>query len=112
MMLPSNSYDETLGVAHTIFGNELCEGYAATHVEAARDVCGADVQCCRHVHLAQTALQEKLEKISGKKVRLVTKTDPRVIAGVRVEIEGKQLDGTAAGRMAGISRRLEETIVS
>ena len=60
----------------------------------------------------KTALKEKLEKISGRKVQLVEKTDPGVIAGVRVEMEGKQLDGTAAGRMAGISRRLEETIVS
>ena len=60
----------------------------------------------------QAALKEKLEKISGKKVRLTLKTDPGVIAGVRVEMEGKQLDGTAAGIMAGISRRLEETIVS
>lgn len=57
------------------------------------------------------ALTEKLEKISGKKVRLVQWKDPSVIGGLRVELEGKQLDGTVKGRMSGISRRLNEAII-
>lgn len=59
----------------------------------------------------KTALQTKLEKLSGKKVTLITKVDPGVMAGLKVEMEGKQFDGTAAGRLAGISRRLEELVV-
>ena len=59
----------------------------------------------------KTALKEKLEKLSGKQVYLVTKTDSSVLAGLRVEMEGKRFDGTAAGRIAGISRRLEELVV-
>ncbi|MBR2528448.1 MAG: ATP synthase F1 subunit delta [Blautia sp.] len=58
-----------------------------------------------------SALKEKLEKISQKRVSLITKTDSSVVAGLRVEFEGKQLDGTVAGRIAGISRKLEETLV-
>lgn len=58
-----------------------------------------------------TALREKLEKISGKKVSLVQKTDPSVLAGLRVELEGKQLDGTVQGRLSGISKKLSEIIV-
>lgn len=57
------------------------------------------------------ALKEKLEKISGKKIRLVQNTDPSVLGGLRVELEGKQLDGTVQGRLDGLSRRLNETIV-
>lgn len=58
-----------------------------------------------------TALREKLEKISGKKVSLVQKMDPSVLAGLRVELEGKQLDGTVQGRLSGISKKLSEIIV-
>ena len=58
-----------------------------------------------------TALKEKLEKISGKKISLVQKNDKSVMAGLLVEIEGKQLDGTVASRMTGISKKLNEIIV-
>ena len=58
-----------------------------------------------------TALQEKLEKISGKRISLIQKIDPMVMAGLRVEVEGKQLDGTVQGRLSGISKKLQEIIV-
>lgn len=57
------------------------------------------------------ALTGKLAAISGKQVSLVEKVDSTVIAGLRVEMEGKQFDGTAAGRVAGISRRLETLVL-
>lgn len=57
------------------------------------------------------ALKAKLEKISGKQVSLVQKKDPSVLAGLRVELEGKQLDGTVQGRMSVLSKKLNEIIV-
>lgn len=57
------------------------------------------------------ALKGKLEKLSGKQVSLTQRLDASVVAGLRVEIEGKQLDGTVQGRLAGISRKLNEVIV-
>lgn len=57
------------------------------------------------------ALKEKLEKISGKKISLVQKIDKSVMAGLLVEIEGKQLDGTLQSRITGISKKLNEIIV-
>ncbi len=57
------------------------------------------------------ALKSRLEKNSGKKIVLIQKTDPSVLAGLRVELEGKQLDGTVQSRLEGISRKLEETLV-
>ncbi|MDO4619526.1 MAG: ATP synthase F1 subunit delta [Lachnospiraceae bacterium] len=57
------------------------------------------------------ALQEKLEKISGKKIALTQKTDPSVLGGLRVEMEGKLMDGTVQGRLSGISRKLNELVV-
>lgn len=56
-------------------------------------------------------LKEKLEKISGKKILLITKTDPAVVAGLSVEMEGVQYDGTVKGRLSGLSRKLNEIIV-
>ena len=57
------------------------------------------------------ALKAKLEKISGKQVYLVQKTDTSVIAGLRVELEGVQLDGTVQSRISGISKKLNEMVM-
>ena len=59
----------------------------------------------------QDALTAKLEKISGKRVSLSVRIDPGVLAGLRVEMEGRQFDGTVAGRVAGISKGLKELVV-
>lgn len=57
------------------------------------------------------ALRVKLSSVSGKKVVLEQKIDRSVLAGIKVELEGKQLDGTVAGRLSGMSRQLNETIM-
>ena len=57
------------------------------------------------------ALKAKLEKLSGKKVYLVQKTDASVLGGLRVELEGVQLDGTVQSRISGISKKLNELVV-
>lgn len=57
------------------------------------------------------ALKQKLEKTSGKKISLTQKQDSSVVAGLRVELEGRLLDGTVRGRMSALSRKLDEIIV-
>ena len=57
------------------------------------------------------ALSAKLEKVSGKKIHLTQKTDPTILAGLRVEMEGRQLDGTVQGRISDIEKRLNEVVV-
>ncbi len=59
----------------------------------------------------KTLLQEKLEKKSGKKIALICKVDPKVVAGLRVNLGGTSFDGTVQGRLDGISRKLDEIIV-
>lgn len=56
-------------------------------------------------------LKEKLEKISGKKVLLDQKTDPSVLGGVRVDLEGQLFDGTVKGRLSELRRRVDETVI-
>lgn len=57
------------------------------------------------------ALKAKLEKVSGKSVSLVTKVDPALCAGLKVELGGVELDGSVKGRLNDISRKLSETII-
>ena len=56
----------------------------------------------------ESALHAKLEQISKKTVRLTARTDPSLIGGLRVELDGKLMDGTVKERLSGISRRISE----
>ena len=59
----------------------------------------------------EEALKDKLCRLSGKKVHLTSRIDKSVVAGLRVEMEGKQLDGTVQGRLSGLSRKIGETVL-
>ena len=61
---------------------------------------------------AQAArLKEKLEKMSGKTVIMQTRVEPELLGGVQVELEGRLYDGTVKGRLTGIRRSLDETVL-
>ena len=49
-----------------------------------------------------TRLHEKLEKVTGKHIDLKTKVEPAVLGGIRLDIEGTELDGTVRNRLAGL----------
>ena len=56
---------------------------------------------------AQTEqLRQKLETITGKKIDLATKIDPSVLGGIRLDIEGTELDGTVQNRLATLRRNI------
>ena len=57
------------------------------------------------------SLKAKLEKLSGKQIIIVSKVDPSVVAGICVELEGVQYDGTVSGRISGLSKKINEIIV-
>jgi len=61
--------------------------------------------------LQKEALAAKLEAMSGKKITITAKIDPKVLAGIKVELDGKQLDGTVSGRLSGIKRKLDEVVM-
>jgi F-type H+-transporting ATPase subunit delta len=49
---------------------------------------------------AQTdALQKRLAAVTGKQVDLTVKVDPSVLGGIRLDMEGVQLDGTVRNRL-------------
>ena len=57
------------------------------------------------------SLKTKLEAKSGKTVSLSQKLDPKVLAGIKVELEGVLLDGTISSRLSGIGRKIEEAVL-
>lgn len=131
---PSIPMAERLGLVETAFGDQaerylinfiklLCEkGYLGDFGGCCDEFIRrynadngiAQVQVTSAVALTEEqekALTAKLEKVSGKKVTLSVKVDPSVVAGLRVEMDGKQLDGTVAGRMADLTKKISEVIV-
>jgi len=56
----------------------------------------------------KTALRKRLEQISGKKVVLAIDVNPRLIGGVRVEMDGRRLDNTIQTRLSRLRRSLNE----
>ncbi|MFR6749033.1 MAG: F0F1 ATP synthase subunit delta [Roseburia faecis] len=52
-----------------------------------------------------------LKKSAVRTIDLTQKTDLTVLAGLRVEMEGRQLDGTVQGRISDIEKRLNEVVV-
>ncbi|MGN0993790.1 MAG: ATP synthase F1 subunit delta [Butyricicoccus sp.] len=55
-------------------------------------------------------LKEKMESVTGKKVVLNNKVDPKVIGGIMVRIENKQIDATIKTRLNELARQLSQTI--
>ena len=131
---PSIKKAERLGLIDKAFGTS-CEKYLVSFIKllCERGLLGEYEGCCEiftkrynednniseavvtsAVALTdsqQKSLTGRLEAISGKKITLITKIDPKVLAGIKVELDGKQFDGTVSGRLSGIKRRLDEAIL-
>ena len=61
---------------------------------------------------AQRALlQNKLCELTGKQVLMTTETDPSLIGGIVLLMDGKQLDGSVRARLDTFRKRLADTVV-
>ncbi len=56
-------------------------------------------------------LTAKLESLTGKKVLMTRKTDPSVLGGMRVELDGMLYDGTVSGKLADIGKQVREIVL-
>ena len=87
--------------------------------KAYRDACNTDhgivpVLAVTAVPLKQEQilrLTQKLEKITGKTIDLSSRVDPAVLGGVRLDYDGKRLDGTVQTRLDTISKMLKNTVL-
>lgn len=53
-------------------------------------------------------LQQKLETVTGKKIRLETKIDPACLGGLRLDYDGKRIDGTVKNRLEAMALQLNQ----
>lgn len=53
-------------------------------------------------------LEGKLSAVTGKKIELLCEVEPQVLGGVRLDWDGKRLDGTVRSRLEGLSASLKK----
>jgi F-type H+-transporting ATPase subunit delta len=51
-------------------------------------------------------LKEKLSKVTGKTVELVCRVDPQCLGGIRLDYDGKRVDGTVKNRLDSLRNEL------
>ena len=54
----------------------------------------------------EQSLHTRLEALTGKTIDLKTKVDPKVLGGIRLDIEGTELDGTVQNRLAALRKNI------
>ena len=54
----------------------------------------------------KTALTQKLNKVTGKKILLTNVVDKSLIGGIKVSYDGTELDGSVAGRLSAVRKAL------
>ncbi len=59
----------------------------------------------------EQGLKEKLERITGKEIKLHNRIDPAVLGGVRLDYDGQRLDDTVSHRMEAIRDLLSKTVL-
>lgn len=56
-------------------------------------------------------LKTKLSAATGKTIELSVKIDPSLLGGIRLEMDGKRLDGTVRSRLDDVRKTLEGTVL-
>ncbi|MBQ2865084.1 MAG: ATP synthase F1 subunit delta [Clostridia bacterium] len=59
----------------------------------------------------QIKLTDKISAITGKTIDLVNKVDPEVLGGVRLDLDGRSVDGTVRARLDDIRSILKNTVL-
>lgn len=56
-------------------------------------------------------IRKRLSELTGKQVNVMHQVDPSVLGGIRLEYEGRELDGTLRQRLDGIQKTLSDTVL-
>ena len=56
-------------------------------------------------------LRSKLEQTTGKNVELINQTDPSCLGGVRLDFDGKRVDGTVKNRLDNLRSQLNNMVL-
>ena len=91
--------------------DDCCKAYEGFYNEAHNIL---PVQAASAVELSasqQEKLTRKLERITGKTVKLSCVVDPACLGGVRLDYDGKRVDGTVEHALASIAGLLQNTVL-
>ena len=56
-------------------------------------------------------LTDKLSAITGKNAQVLNRVDPDCLGGVRLDYDGKRVDGSVANRLESVRRMLKNTVL-
>ena len=73
-----------------------------------------EVQAITAIPLSESLRDRLISRVSGltgKQVELQNRIDPGVLGGIRLEYEGKALDGTVRQRLDGLKKTLSDTVL-
>lgn len=56
-------------------------------------------------------LSQKLRQITGKEIELCSRVDPEVLGGIRLDYDGKRVDGTVKNRLDSVRNLLKNTVI-
>ena len=56
-------------------------------------------------------LAEKLSAITGKNAQIINRVDPDCLGGVRLDYDGKRVDGSVANRLESVRKMLKNTVL-
>ena len=59
----------------------------------------------------KTRLTDKLSAITGKHISLTNRVDPQCLGGIRLDYNGKRVDGTVQNRLHNIQKQLKNTVL-
>lgn len=74
-------------------------------------ICVAAVSAVALTDAQEDKLRSKLEQVTGKKIQLKTRVDASCIGGVRLDYEGKRVDGTVKNRLDTLREQLRNTVL-
>lgn len=88
-----------------------CNAYEALYDEAHNILPVQAVAAVALTDAQKQRLQEKLEKLTGKTIRLSCQVDPACLGGMRLDYDGKRVDGTVANALRSIRDLLQNTVL-
>ena len=90
---------------------DCCRAYRSIYNDAQGILAVKAVSAVALTEEQKNRLREKLSAITGKQVILETKVDSRCLGGIRLDYDGKRVDGTVAGRLQSVANLLKNASI-
>lgn len=91
--------------------SECCRAYREQYNQDNGILCVRAVSAVALTGAQQDRLAEKLAQVTGKTISLVCQVDPDCLGGIRLDYDGKRVDGTVKNRLDTIGKLLKNTML-